>query len=171
MSPLRCSSEMGCTKARIPWVATWHLVTIAWSSLYRSSWNGKIRSLRVWVSVAVIARLSSQPFLDTCLVPFFAIVILSTLTYFDGVWSTFSINSSGISYWRTASAISCKKMCLISSNMTRVIAGRDVVAQIIYPTVTNFKIQVSAPFCNIGLYQSHKHPKNNISIDRTTGCS
>ena len=56
--------------------------------------------------MTVMALLSVAPAREMCFAPLAAIGVLSLATNFDGVWSAFIINSSGILYWRTFCEIS-----------------------------------------------------------------
>ena len=89
--------------------------------------KGNISPLKVSANVSAIACLSLAPYFGTCLEFFSAMVTPKVGTYFDGVWSTFIIRSSGIVYVCTKVQMLCKNNVQILIHKASVMTGLDVV--------------------------------------------
>ena len=90
-------------------------------------WKCNISLLKFSANVSVVARLSSAPCFGTCLELFSAMVTLKAGTYFDSVWSTFIISSSGILYVFTKVQSSCKNNVRIAIQKASVTTGYDAI--------------------------------------------
>ena len=83
--------------------------------------------MKVSANASAIACLSSAPCFGTCLGFFFAMVTLEVSTYFDAVWLTFIISSSGILYVCTKVQMLCKNNVWISVHKASVTTSLDLV--------------------------------------------